>query len=44
MALKLEDMAKKERTAEDIEAEVVRSEQATKKLKGMLAKLKKQGE
>ena len=39
--LALEELDKQERTTEEIEAEVVRSEQATKKLKEMLANLKK---
>lgn len=43
MALKLEDMAKKERTAEEIEAELKQNQQQAEKLKGMLAKLYKEG-
>lgn len=44
MALALEELAKQERTAEEIEAELKQNQQQAEKLKGMLAKLKKQGE
>ena len=44
MALALEELDKQERTAEEIEAELKQNQQQAQKLKGMLAKLKKQGE
>ena len=44
MALALEELVKQERTAEEIEAELKQNQQQAEKLKGMLAKLKKQGE
>ena len=43
MALALEELVKQERTAEEIEAELKQNQQQVEKLKGMLAKLKKQG-
>jgi len=44
MALALEELDKQERTAEEIEAELKQNQQQAEKLKGMLAKLKKQSE
>lgn len=43
MALAFEELAKQERTAEEIEAELKQNQQQAEKLKGMLAKLKQQG-
>lgn len=43
MALALEELVKQERTAEDIEAELKQNQQQAEKLKGMLAKLMKEG-
>jgi hypothetical protein len=43
MALALEELAKQERTAEEIKAELKQNQQQAEKLKGMLANLKKQG-
>jgi hypothetical protein len=43
MKLALEELEKQERTAEEIEAELVRNKQQADKLKGMLAKLMKEG-
>jgi len=43
LRLALEELDKQERTAEEIEAELERNKQQTEKLKGMLAKLKKEG-
>jgi hypothetical protein len=42
MALALEELDKQERTAEEIEAELKQNQQQAEKLKGMLAKLKKE--
>ena len=42
MALAFEELAKQERTAEEIEAELKQTQQQAEKLKGMLAKLKKE--
>jgi len=44
MALALEELDKQERTAEEIEAELKQNQQQAEKLKGMLAKLKKQSD
>ena len=44
MALALEELAKQERTAEEIEAELKQNQQQAEKLKGMLAKLKQQSD
>ncbi|QWD90761.1 hypothetical protein [Polynucleobacter sp. MWH-Braz-FAM2G] len=43
MELALEELAKQERTAEEIEAELKQNQLQAEKLKGMLAKLKAQG-
>jgi len=44
MELALEELAKQERTAEEIEAELKQNQQQAEKLKEMLAKLKKQSD
>jgi len=43
LSLALEELNKQERTAKEIEAELKQNEQQAEKLKGMLAKLKKEG-
>ena len=43
LSLALDELDKQERTAEEIETELERNKQQAEKLKGMLAKLKKEG-
>ena len=43
LSLALDELDKQERTAEEIEAELKQNQQQAEKLKGMLAKLKKEG-